>query len=184
EEEAEETEAAEAASAPRRRRTGARGGASPIMQEMISVMRDSMRDTYAMLARRMELFQGLSPETVAKIFAKGMTLEFEAGHTLFEKGDPGKGLFVILGGKVDIMDGHRRIATLSRGDMFGEMALISNEPRSASAIATETTSVLVLTFDVFDKVLPKETALQLLINIVITLSERLRAANIQIGASL
>ncbi len=155
---------------------------SGIMEEMISVMRDSMRDTYAMLARRMELFRGLSPEFVAKIFAKGMTLEFEKGQTIFQKGDEGKELYVILGGRVDIVDGERKIATLSRGDMFGEMGLISNEPRSASAVALNTTSVLVLTFDVFEKILPKDVAIQLLINIVVTLSERLRQANDLINA--
>lgn len=153
------------------------GPAGSIMQEMISVMRDSMRDTYAMLARRMELFSGLPPEVVARIFSKGMTLEFEAGQTIFNKGDNNEELYVILGGKVDILDGPRHIATLSRGDMFGEMALISNEPRSASAVAVETTSVLALTFDVFEKILPREAAIQLLVNIVITLCERLRAAN-------
>jgi len=136
-----------------------------------------MRDTYAVLARRTELFRGLSPEMVAKIFAKGMTVEFEPGKTVFDKGAPGKELYAILGGKVRILDDGREIATLSRGDMFGEMALISNEPRSASAVTMETTSVLVLTYDVFDKVLPKEAALQLLVNIVITLSKRLRTAN-------
>jgi len=119
----------------------------------------------------------VSPEVVARIFSKGMTLELEAGQTVFAKGDRSEELYVILGGKVDIIDGQRHIATLGRGDMFGEMALISNEPRSAGAVAVETTSVLALTFDVFEKILPKEAALQLLINIVITLSERLRSAN-------
>jgi CRP-like cAMP-binding protein len=150
---------------------------SSIMQEMISVMRDSMRDTYAMLARRMELFRGLDPEVVARIFSKGMTVEFEAGQTIFEKGAPGEKLYAILGGKVDIVNEGRRIATLNRGDMFGEMALICNEPRSASAVAVETTSVLELTFEVFENILPKEAALQLLVNIVVTLSDRLRTAN-------
>jgi CRP-like cAMP-binding protein len=168
----EEETAPKAASAAK-----AASGAGSIMQEMISVMRDSMRDTYAMLARRMELFRGVSPEVVARIFSKGMTLELEAGQTVFAKGDRSEELYVILGGKVDIIDGQRHIATLGRGDMFGEMALISNEPRSAGAVAVETTSVLALTFDVFEKILPKEAALQLLINIVITLSERLRSAN-------
>ena len=179
--------AAGAAPTPERRPVApgaAKGAAGSIMQEMISVMRDSMRDTYAMLARRMELFSGLSPEVVARIFAKGMTVEFDAGYTIFEKGEPGRELFVILGGKVEIRDGERLIATLSRGDMFGEMALISNEPRSAAAVAVETTSVLKLTYDVFDKVLSKETAVHLLVNIVITLSGRLRAANEYINAHL
>lgn len=153
------------------------GEAPDLLREMASVMMDSMRDTYAMLARRMDLFQGVSPEDVARIFARGITREYEEGAVIFEQGQEGAEMFVILGGEVVILDGGRELAVLSRGDMFGEMALVSREPRSAGAKAACTTSLLALNLNDIKTDLPRDVSSQLLVNIVITLSERLRRAN-------
>lgn len=150
---------------------------SMLMREMATVMMDSMRDTYAVLARRMELFRGVPPEEVAKIFARGITQEFESGQTIFEKGQAGGEMYVILGGEVLIKDGVKELARLGRGGMFGEMSLISAQPRSASAIAADTTSVLALSNDTIRQSMPPHVSLQLLSNIITTLSTRLRQAN-------
>jgi hypothetical protein len=179
--ESRETEQDEVAPAPEAPSTPqpetANAAASGIMSEMASVMMDSMRDTYAMLARRMELFRGLDPEDVARIFSRGMTLEVPAGKVIFEKGDEGDAMYVILGGALTISDDDKVLATLNRGDMFGEMALISNEVRSARACAAEDTSLLRLTSEIIHNVMPPEVSRQLLVNIVVTLSARLRRAN-------
>lgn len=151
--------------------------ADQMMQEMASVMMDSMRDTYEVLARRIDLFQGVGPEDVAKLFSRGITAEFKAGDVIFEKGQPGSELYVILGGEVAIHDGIRQLAVLTSGDMFGEMALVSNAPRSAFAHAVTHASLLSLSWDVFHDVMPKEVSIRLLANILVTLSERLRQAN-------
>lgn len=153
------------------------GGMSALMQEMATVMMDSMRDTYGVLARRMDLFQKLDGESVAKIFARGITEELEEGDVIFNKGDAGDCLYVILGGAVEIYNGDRVMARLERGALFGEMALLSHEPRSASARAAESTSLLALSLDTIYNVMPKEVSLQLLVNIIVTMSNRLRAAN-------
>lgn len=150
---------------------------SMLMKEMATVMMDSMRDTYAVLARRMELFRGVPPEEVAKIFARGITTEFEEGDVIFEKGQPGQEMYVILGGEVIILDGDRELARLGRGGMFGEMSLLSTQPRSASAVAADTTSVLALSNDTIRQAIPPHVAIQMLTNIINTLSARLRQAN-------
>lgn len=152
-------------------------GSSVIIREMLSVMQDSMYDTYAVLARRMDLFHGLAAGDVAKIFAKGVTREFEAGETIFRKGDAGSELYVVLSGKVEIRDNGCALAILEKGDMFGEMALSGHQTRSASALAAETTSALVLSNNIIHNVLGKDAAIQILENIVMTLSARVRAAN-------
>ena len=155
------------------------GGMSALMQEMATVMMDSMRDTYGVLARRMDLFRGLDGESVAKIFARGISEEFEEGDIVFHKGDPGDCLYLILGGSVDIFDGDRVMARLERGALFGEMALISKEPRSASARAAESASLLALSLDTINHDMPREVSIQLLVNIIVTMGNRLRAANEQ-----
>ena len=63
------------------------------------------------------------------------TLPFEAGSVIFSEGDEARELFVIKSGQVRIQTGNRTIAELGADSIFGEMALIDNEPRSATAIA-------------------------------------------------
>jgi hypothetical protein len=148
-----------------------------VMEEMLSVMRDSMRDTYAVLARRMALFRGLNSEEVAKIFASGMTAEHDVGETIFEKGDKSDDLHVVLSGKVGVIDEGRTMASIEAGGLLGEMAWISDEPRSATAVVVEPTSLITLSDDVFKNLVSKEASIQLLMNIILTLTERLRIAN-------
>ena len=152
---------------------------SDIMREMISVMQDSMCDTYAMLARRMDLFQGLKPGDVAKLFAKGVTTEYDTGEAIFTKGQQGREMFVVLNGKVEVRNEERALAILTKGDMFGEMAFISREPRSATVIALEPTSVLALSSEIIHQLLSKDAAIQILENIVVKLCARLRTANLR-----
>ena len=59
----------------------------------------------------------------------------KAGGVIFREGDEARDLFVIKSGKVRIQLGNRTITELSPDDIFGEMALIDSEPRSATAIA-------------------------------------------------
>lgn len=158
----------------------AQEGKPDAMQDMAHAMINSLRGTYAILARRMELFRHIPPEHVARIFARGATLEFEAGHTIFEKGELGDKMYAILIGEVEIRDGDRCLAVLDRGDMFGEMALLGGALRSATACALVNTSVLALDQQAIRTVLPPEVTVQLLTNIVVTLSGRLRDANEQL----
>lgn len=155
------------------------GGDEPdqIMQDVTSVMIDSMRDTYEILARRMDLFRGLDAENIAKIFARGMTVEYQTGEVIFKKGQEGESLYLILNGRVAIADDGREIALLKQGDMFGEMALISQGKRSADAIAVNDVSLLALKMDIINNIMPRDVSVQLLVNIIMTLSRRLQEAN-------
>jgi CRP/FNR family transcriptional regulator, cyclic AMP receptor protein len=62
-------------------------------------------------------------------------LPFKAGSIIFREGDEARELFVIKSGKVQIHIGNRTITELGADSIFGEMALIDDEPRSATAIA-------------------------------------------------
>ena len=62
-------------------------------------------------------------------------LPFKAGSLIFREGDEARELFVIKSGQVRIQIGNRTITELDADSIFGEMALIDNQPRSATAIA-------------------------------------------------
>jgi CRP-like cAMP-binding protein len=66
-------------------------------------------------------------------------VDVDENETIFEKGDEGDSLYVILDGKVRVHDGERLLNYLGERDVFGEMALLDPEPRLASVTAVEAT---------------------------------------------
>jgi len=70
------------------------------------------------------------------------------GTTLFQEGDKGEEMFIIQSGKVKISKRIRGVektlATLDKGEFFGEMAILNDKPRSASAETTEESEMLVI----------------------------------------
>ncbi len=64
-----------------------------------------------------------------------INVSFSAGQNIFRKGDPGNDMFAILSGRVEIRSGDVVLDSLESGEIFGEMALIDNNPRSADAFA-------------------------------------------------
>jgi len=128
------------------------------------------------LIQRVSLFHGLEREDVAKIFSKGMTMRALKDDVVFFKGTVGNQMYIVLGGKVGVFKGEKCIAELRTGDMFGEMALVNKEPRSATVKALEASHLFVLSESTFQYLLTKRVAVQLLLNIVHTMSQRLKAA--------
>ncbi len=66
-------------------------------------------------------------------------IEVKPGETIFEKGDPGTSLYIIVDGRVHVHDGARTLNYLGKLEVFGEMAALDPEPRSASVTAVENT---------------------------------------------
>lgn len=79
---------------------------------------------------------------------KDIVRAFKKGDTIIGEGDPGREMFIIQSGSVDVFkgegEGRIHLATLQRGDFFGEMSILENVRRSATVIAREETSLLVL----------------------------------------
>ena len=80
-----------------------------------------------------------------------------AGVTIVEEGVPGRGLFMLLAGEVDVakIDGDSKVllATLGPGDVFGEISLVNAEPTSASVTAAKQSTVLFLGKEIFDRLI-------------------------------
>lgn len=104
--------------------------------------------------------------------------EYGASEIIFEEGTIGRELFVVLEGKVDIArntpNGRTVIATLGKGEFFGEMAVIDSSPRSATAVAaTPNTRVMSINHARFVYLVAQQPAFALMI--MDALSRRLRA---------
>lgn len=70
------------------------------------------------------------------------TVTLAPGATLFKKGDAGHHMYVVKSGELQIVDGNHVFETIAAGGIFGEMALISKEGRSATAKAVRETVVI------------------------------------------
>jgi CRP-like cAMP-binding protein len=110
--------------------------------------------------------------------------EYKAGETIFEHGTLGDKLYLILEGRVRIGRtvpgmGEEALAVLDAGDVFGEMALLDEAPRSADARAQEDCVLLSVTKERFEDLLflHKDLAYEVLWNVIRTLIRRLRATN-------
>jgi CRP/FNR family cyclic AMP-dependent transcriptional regulator len=101
--------------------------------------------------------------------------EFKAGEVIFKLGDPAAEFFVIQSGKVDIRLGNRSLGILSDHDIFGEMALIDAEPRSATAIAATDVKLVPVGEKQFLFLVSQTPHFAL--NVMRVLAQRLRAQN-------
>ena len=82
-----------------------------------------------------EMLHSLSPSEVQAIIPLLKSLSVEPGTLLCQEGAPGDAMFIIVDGKADIYKGQQLVAQLGPGEMFGEMALLTGEERSASVLA-------------------------------------------------
>ena len=94
------------------------------------------------------------PDEDLKAIGETVVMEYyPVGYTLFSEGDPGNKMYLIKTGSVDVIRGKAIVATLGHGDFFGEMALGSDEPRSATIRVKEDVELLVLTKESFKHLL-------------------------------
>ena len=107
---------------------------------------------------------------------------YRAGSNVFQEGDPGDGLYIIVEGKVQItclvdQDQRRVLSQLGPGDFFGEMAVLDNQPRSATATAETDAQIYFLLSDDLHKILACSPVLA--VNLVREFSQRMRDFNHQ-----
>ena len=106
------------------------------------------------------LFSGLSREDIAKILGKLEEVSFPSGAIVFSQGDAGDAFYLVQSGTVQVMIGRARehreiVAAFGPGDWFGEMALLSGEPRAATVTAIVDTVLWRLDRQAWDELLDK-----------------------------
>jgi len=103
-----------------------------------------------------DIFAPLSPEETAMLAQAASSHVFAPGETVIRGGDPGSSMFVVHNGRVNVQISEngraRNVATLSEGAFFGEMALFTGEPRTASVVAIEETEVLEISHEAMKRV--------------------------------
>ena len=94
------------------------------------------------------LFAQLPPETLERLIARMPLFELAPNEVVFSEGDPGTSLFVIGEGEVTVQSGETELASLSAGAFFGEIALVTDLPRSATVRARGRVELLGIDRDV------------------------------------
>lgn len=128
-------------------------------------------DTGAAALKRVPFLAGLGRDGLEAIAAAGDTATFEPGQAIFERGDPGDAMYVILDGAARV-DVGGRYHDIKPGDFFGEMAVITGGRRGATVKATERLTALRVPADAFQSYLEGHPKAALLM--MKSLVERLR----------
>jgi CRP-like cAMP-binding protein len=139
------------------------------------------------IIREVPLFEGLSSRELQLVERILHDRTYRAGEPVFHKGDPGVGMYIIVSGTVDITDVAKAVkplAELKEGDFFGDLSLLDDAPRSASAIArTECRLLCIFRPDLMDLInrLPR-LGVKILLRLATTTGERLRKTNEYLSA--
>ena len=144
----------------------------PVLEQIIAVL------------EKVPLFEGLSRKDLEKVakLVRGRTIR--QGELLFKEGDPGDKFYILQSGSVEILKEKAgsepdRLAVKKPGDSFGEMALLTDAPRSATVRAVEQANLLVVSREQFEELLGGDT---LAMRVMRSLAKSLRALNLRFGA--
>lgn len=97
------------------------------------------------LIKKVPLFSKLSKKGLGEVAHIADELDLAKGKVMAKEGDRGREFFVLLEGEADVTKGDKSINTMHEGDFFGEIALVTKMPRTASVTATTAVRVLVIT---------------------------------------
>ena len=113
------------------------------------------------LISRVPLFERCSKRELAQVASLADELDLREGKVLTKEGERGREFFVLLEGTADVRRKGRTIRRLGPSDFFGEIALVSNVPRTATVVATSPVRTLVVTDRGFRSLLERSPAIQL-----------------------
>jgi CRP/FNR family transcriptional regulator, cyclic AMP receptor protein len=118
------------------------------------------RDQKVELIKHTPLFANCSKRELQEIAHIADEIDLREGKEMTRQGAPGREFFVLLEGEADVTKDGRRINLLSPGDFFGEIALVSDTPRTATVTATAPVRALVITDRSFRRLLKDQPEIQ------------------------
>jgi len=104
---------------------------------------------HLLLLKNVELFNSLNLDTLLAIDQALESRSYKPAEPVFKDGEPGDELFIVQSGTVELHKGSTLLVEVKRSGFFGEMALIDDSPRSATAMCVEDTTLLCLNRNVF-----------------------------------
>lgn len=129
------------------------------------------------------VFRGLHPDALNQIRDQMEPRHFEAGEFICREGEPGKSLFVVHKGLLEVLlsrpEGVVSVALLREGDIIGELSVLVNEPRSADVVARTPTDVLELGAENYERLLSLYP--QISVNLNQVLIQRLRQSTLRLA---
>lgn len=127
---------------------------------------------------RVPLFRDCSSEVLDRLAAATSEFEFPAGTAIVQQGQVGNGLYIVVSGGARIVAGSDELARFGPGDFFGELSVIDQQPRTATAYAIGDSVCLALAS--WDLVAVLEQDPVLAMNLLKVLAARLREADAQL----
>lgn len=138
------------------------------------------RDQIAELLRRVPAFANLAEEDLERVVEVAVPRGFEAGEVVFHERDEGDTCYVIRDGRARAVRSHPdgrsiTLADFAPGDIFGELAMFDQEPRSATVEVVEPTAVIAILGADMRRLIAEHPSIA--IKLIASLAQRLRATN-------
>ena len=135
-----------------------------------------------LLLKSVNLFKNIPGDILSKIAQIAEEVEIGFDEKLFDQGEHGDSLYIIINGKISVTQNERSITILEEGDCIGEMALLDQEPRSAGALAIVDSILLKIDQDGFFELMASNS--EIIKQIMKMLTKRLRQTNKKLTDSL
>ncbi len=121
---------------------------------------------------RVDVFRALDAEKIDRLARRLRMAIFGPGEVILRQGDPGDSLYVLRSGRVAVRletrGGHREIATLTAGQFFGEMSLMTGESRTATVVAKSDVECYIVEKEAFQQILEEKPELAGVISEILT----------------
>ncbi|MFQ5676330.1 MAG: cyclic nucleotide-binding domain-containing protein [bacterium] len=149
----------------------------------------SKEETAIAILRRVPLFKGMKKRSLREFEKLAHRRSYRADETIFWEGEPGVGMYIVQAGTVAIYKGgidneREELAKLGTGEFFGELALLDESPRSATAVALDDSQILGLFRPELLELIERKPRLgnKFLFNLALLIGERLKHTNAELQA--